>query len=529
MKGKKLRIFVSSVQKELENERLTVLALMTTDSFLLTHCEAILYEQSPASPEKCNEECLRVLDGCDVCLSIVGNEYGTHSGALSITHQEYRRAKKRGSPILIFVKGSSDAGRDQNTQDWLKEIRVDNFKYKRFGNIFDLQREVRAALLKLLKERFALAPSLDEDKIAEQTIEAVSSFETQVLKRLKWKNMNQDLAKKLKTQSGRKGEEHVSDESIIEDMMTRGLLWFDPETNEYYATAAGIVLLSNDPSAVFPQVRFLADAYRAVVPDGDPVDQEDIRGPAPFVIERTLEFIDRNTRHPMRVIGLERVRLDEYPSEALREALVNALAHRNYEDAGRKIMVEVFPDRIVISSPGLPPKPLSIQKLRSGKYRPCSRNPILAQSLSYFHRIEERGSGFRRIRDQMKDHGLANIELGEDTGYFQVIFKGPGKNISKLRAPESLKRKTIAPSVEGRLNKRQKQIIAHVLSAGYVTSGWCRKRFNVVYDTAQRDLLGLIDLNILKQTGRGRTTKYVEKMNKESTDNLPIIRGQSTD
>jgi len=225
----------------------------------------------------------------------------------------------------------------------------------------------------------------------------------------------------------------------------------------------------------------------------------------------------------MRVIGLERVRLDEYPSEALREALVNALAHRNYEDAGRKIMVEVFPDRIVISSPGLPPKPLSIQKLRSGKYRPCSRNPILAQSLSYFHRIEERGSGFRRIRDRMIDHGLANIELGEDTGYFQVIFKGPGKNISKLRIPESLNKKTIPPSVEEILNKRQREIIAHVLRSGYVTSGWCRKRFNVVYDTAQRDILGLIKLKILKQAGRGRTTKYVEAVKEKSTDNLPII------
>ncbi|MBF0217792.1 MAG: DUF4062 domain-containing protein [Candidatus Omnitrophica bacterium] len=70
MKCKKLRIFVSSVQKELENERLTVLALMTTDPFLLAHCEAVLYEQSPASPEKSDKECLRVLDGCDVCLSI---------------------------------------------------------------------------------------------------------------------------------------------------------------------------------------------------------------------------------------------------------------------------------------------------------------------------------------------------------------------------------------------------------------------------------------------------------------------------
>ncbi|MFH1777806.1 MAG: ATP-binding protein [Candidatus Omnitrophota bacterium] len=511
MTGKKFRLFVSSVQKELENERLTVLALVTTDSILLANCEAILYEYAPASPKKSAKECLDILDSCDVCLSIVGKEYGACSGALSATHQEYRRAKEQGLPILIFVKGASDGERDQKTQKWLEEIRADNFKYKRFGNILELQREVRASLLKLLKERYNIIPSSDEEKIAEQTIEAISSFETQALKRLKWQNMDQVLAGKLTAQAEQKAENRLSNEAILEDMMMRGLVWFDSQTNEHYATAAGIVLLGQDPSAVFPQSRFLADAYRAAIADGNPVDQEDIRGPAPLAIERVLAFIDRNTRHPMRVVGLERVRIDEYPPEALREALVNAVAHRNYEDAGRKIMVEVFPERIVISSPGLPPKPLTIQKLRSGRYKPCSRNPILAQSLSYFHHIEERGSGFRRMRAQMIDHGLENVSLGEDTGYFQVIFNGPGRNISKLRIPETAKQKAIAPSVEEKLNKRQKQIITRVLKRGYVTSGWCRKRFHVVYDTAQRDLLGLVNMGILEQVGRGRTTKYVEK------------------
>lgn len=173
MSDKKLRLFVSSVQKELENERLTVLALVTTDPFLLTHCEAILYEHAPASPEKSNEECLRVLDACDVCLSIVGKEYGGYSGALSITHQEYRRAKKQGKPILIFVKGSSNGERDQNTQKWMKEISADNFKYKRFGNILELQREIRASLLKLLKDRYNIIPSSDEEKIAFRQIQAM--------------------------------------------------------------------------------------------------------------------------------------------------------------------------------------------------------------------------------------------------------------------------------------------------------------------------------------------------------------------
>lgn len=110
-----------------------------------------------------------------------------------------------------------------------------------------------------------------------------------------------------------------------------------------------------------------------------------IKGDASIQREQgTADFIKEIGKDPIRIVGLDRVRLDEYPSEALREALVNAVAHRDYEDGSRKIMLEVFSDRVVISSPGLPPPPITLQKLRAGKYRPCSRNPILAQRLSFF-------------------------------------------------------------------------------------------------------------------------------------------------
>jgi len=266
-------------------------------------------------------------------------------------------------------------------------------------------------------------------------------------------------------------------------------------------------MLAKDPSAVFPHCRILTDAYRSTEPDGDPRDHEDIRGPMPTSIERAIDFIDRNTRHPMRIVGLNRVRLDEYPVDALREALVNAVAHRQYEDAGRKIILEIFADRIVLLSPGLPPRPITLASLRKGKYRPCSRNPVLAQCLSYFHRIEERGSGFRRMRDQMLDHGLDLPILGTDMGYFQVTFPGPGDNIERLRVPES--RLLVTPAIEAQLNERQKQIIKHVLETGSVTSGWCRKHFKVAYQTVYRDLNGLLDTRLLEKTGSGRSTKYV--------------------
>jgi predicted HTH transcriptional regulator len=147
-----------------------------------------------------------------------------------------------------------------------------------------------------------------------------------------------------------------------------------------------------------------------------------------------------------------------------------------------------------------------LANLRKGKYRPCSRNPVLAQCLSYFHRIEERGSGFRRMRDQMLNHGLDQPILGTDTGYFQVSFPGPGDNLDRIRVPET--RLMVTPAIEAQLNERQKKIIAQVATAGHVTSGWCVRHLNVVKDTAHRDLVMLVDLQILVRTGRGRNVAY---------------------
>jgi predicted HTH transcriptional regulator len=504
--NEKLNIFVSSVQKELEDERVIVQNLLSTDPFLSAHCSPILYEFEPASPDKALEGCLKSLDGCHVYLLIVATQYGTLVGKLSITHAEYRRAKEKKLPVLAFIKGDRKVKREDGTEALLNELDDDGPKYKRFGNVIELQKEVRAALVKLLKEQFGIAPSSDENEVAQQTIEATSIFESQPLTRLRWSELDHEVIRQLIAAAEGRDAGKISAAALLAGASVRGLVWHDPQAGEHYATAAGIVLLAKDPSAVFPQCRILADAYRGTEPDGNPHDHEDIRRPMPTAIDRAIAFIDRNTRHPMRVVGLNRIRLDEYPVEALREALVNAVAHRQYEDAGRKIMLEVFADRVVISSPGLPPSPITLANLRKGKYRPCSRNPVLAQCLSYFHRIEERGSGFRRMRDQMLNHGLDQPAIGTDTGYFQITFPGPGENVDRIRVPET--RLIVTPAIEAQLNERQKKIIAQVAKEGHVTSGWCVRHLDVVKDTAYRDLVALVNLQILVRTGRGRNVAY---------------------
>ncbi|MBU2600814.1 MAG: helix-turn-helix domain-containing protein [Actinobacteria bacterium] len=512
----KLRIFVSSVQKELEDERAIVQNLVNTDAFLSAHCVPVLYEFEPASPTAALEGCLKALDACDVYVLIVGVEYGTLVGDVSITRAEYRRAKERSLPVLAFIKGDRGLEREEGTLDLLAELETDGPTYKRFGNVVELQKEVRAALVHLLGDRFSIAPTSDENVIAEQTIEATSAFESQRLDRLRWQDLDHDVARRLIAVADGRDERGLSEEELLAGVSARGLVWREPISGDYYATAAGIVILAKDPSMVFPQCRILADAYRSTEPDGDPRDHEDIRAPMPLAIERALQFIDRNTRHPMRIVRLDRVRLDEYPVDGLREALVNAVAHRQYEDAGRKIMLEIFADRVAILSPGLPPGPITLARLRSGRYRPCSRNPVLAQSLSYFHRIEERGSGFRRMRDQMLDHGLDPPVLSTDMGYFEVMFPGPADNIERIRVPDG--RLLVTPAIEAQLTDRQKSIVLHTLETGFVTRRWCVEEFRVAKDTAGRDLKSLTNLGLLVPEGKGRAVRYLPREVSQTTE-----------
>jgi len=503
----KLVVFVSSVQKELEDERLIVQNLINTDSFLASHCTPLLFEFEPAAPDKASEACLAALDGCDAYLLIVGRQYGARAGTVSITHAEYRRAKQRKLPILAFIRGERSVEREAGTLALLDELERDGFKYKRFENVVALQREVRAALVKLLKERFGIAPTSDENAVAEQTIAATSPFESQPSMRLRWRDLDHALARQLLGAIVLPGPPLRPKERILAAATQHGLAWQDPATGEHFATAAGIVMLARDPSAVFPQCRIMADAFRGAEADGKPRDQEDIREPLPRAIERALAFVDRNTRHPMRVVGLNRLRLDEYPAEALREVLVNAAAHRDYGLAGQMIMLEVFADRIVVSSPGLPPAPLTLASLRKGKYRPCSRNPVLAQSLASVQRIEQRGSGFRRMRDAMLDHGLEQPLLGTNTGYFQVTLPGPGEDVERIRVP--VDRLRVTPAIEARLSERQKAMLAVLVQGEALTSRACETRFGVTRETANQDFAVLMELGLAIREGKGRSTRYV--------------------
>jgi hypothetical protein len=134
-----LRIFISSVQKELELERAAVAGLIATDPFLLQHCVPVLFEKEPPSARPATYGYLDTLRACQLYVLILANEYGQPDGDLSATHREYREAQKLGLPTVIFLKGAKDDLRCTEVRALIEETKQDGFKYIRFHDREDLK------------------------------------------------------------------------------------------------------------------------------------------------------------------------------------------------------------------------------------------------------------------------------------------------------------------------------------------------------------------------------------------------------
>jgi predicted HTH transcriptional regulator len=406
-----------------------------------------------------------------------------------------------------MIKGRYDTGRESKTQAFIKQIKADRFTYKRFVDRIDLKKEVSAWLVQVVNEVFGVVRGASVAESAEETIEAASNFEVVQQDEMPLSELDVNMGRLLFSRFYGSASKRLTISKMAPVLRMRGLVWQDGETGDLYPTAGGVAFLGKNPALRFPQCQVLADAYREVKATAKPFAQNGFSGPIPKLIEYLLAFVYKNTQHPTRIVGINKIELNEYPIKAVREALVNAFAHRDYEDSSRKIRLEIFKDRLVISSPGYPPKPLTLAKLRRGRYESCRRNPVIAECMAALDLMEQRGTGFERIRAAMEDHGLGNFILEQRDGYFKVILPGPDGDFDRLRTPSDVKG-IVPPSVETQLNQRQKKIMIQVQQEGRVTSGWCRDAFGVTYNTAYRDLSDLVKRKLLIQRGQGRATRY---------------------
>jgi ATP-dependent DNA helicase RecG len=148
------------------------------------------------------------------------------------------------------------------------------------------------------------------------------------------------------------------------------------------------------------------------------LDRKDFDGGIVADIEDALRFIERNTRTAWRIEGLRREDVPEYPMKALREAITNAVMHRDWFMEGANVFVEIYTDRIEISSPGGLPKGMKLSDLGHKSIR---RNALIADLLHRIEFIEKAGTGIKRIRDEARAQGCPEPRF-EETSFFTATF-----------------------------------------------------------------------------------------------------------
>ncbi len=148
------------------------------------------------------------------------------------------------------------------------------------------------------------------------------------------------------------------------------------------------------------------------------LDRKDFDGGIVADIEDALRFIERNTRTAYRIERLRREEIPEYPMAALREAITNAVMHRDWFNEGANVFVEIYTDRIEVSNPGGLPKGMLPSDLGHKSVR---RNPLIADLLHRIEFIEKAGTGIKRMREEAKKYGCPEPKF-ETTGFFTATF-----------------------------------------------------------------------------------------------------------
>ena len=233
-------------------------------------------------------------------------------------------------------------------------------------------------------------------------------------------------------------EDEAAWQKLLEKLLENTELMVE-QGGRYMATAGGMLLFGQRPNRFLPQAGISAAAYPGSVKDYATRERAVLRGPmVPLrdrngevleagLIELAMEFVRRNTVVESRIDegGVRHDRWSDYPLEAVREAIVNAVAHRDYTIAVTDIELSLFENRLEVTSPGNLPNTVTVEKMREGVR--AARNELIKEVLRDYRYIEATGLGVPRkiIRGMLEHNGTEPDLIEEDIRFIVRLWKAP--------------------------------------------------------------------------------------------------------
>jgi predicted HTH transcriptional regulator len=395
----RIKVFISSVQNEFANERAMLFDYLRTDALLGQFFEPFIFEKHSATNQSAQDIYLDKVKECNIYLGIFGEKYGFEDAeGVSPTEREYDLATGLHKTRLIYIKRSSK--KEEKEMLLIRKAEKELVR-KSFSDKDELKTEIYASLIRYLEEneylrllpfdatfnRYATLDDIDEKKVAEFVRRA------------------------------RKKRNFPFDETAdFSTILARLNLLMDKKV-----TNAAILLFGKNPqkfmiTSSVKCCQFYGNKVEKPIPsyhiyDGDVfqlIDQA-----TSFVLTRIDAKVgDRKTKTHVDVEL-------ELPQDAVREAIVNAICHRDYT-SNMSVQVMLFRNRLEIWNPGHLPFGLTTDMLKT-THSSLPANPLLARPMYLYGSIEQVGTGTEMIVEQCNDFGLRPPTF-EETEIFKITF-----------------------------------------------------------------------------------------------------------
>lgn len=468
------RIFVSSVQKELQAERAAVRDFVRSDALLRRFFDVFLFEDLPASDRRADEVYLDEVGRSGIYLGLFGDEYGSEDAAgVSPTEREFDHATALTKPRLIFVKSSDDSRRHPKMRALIAKAGSQLIR-RRFGAVPDLTAGLYASLVEQL-ERWGKLGTRPFDAAAcpNASLADISAEKTAWFLRVARKERQFPLSETT---------------SVLDTLAHLNLL------DNGQPTRAAILLFGRDPqrflmSSEVKCLHFHGTELRKPIPSYqvykgtvfDLVDQA-----VDFVMSKIARAVGtraRGTRAPVEY---------ELPREAVAEAIVNAVAHRDYaSNASAQVML--FADRLEIWNPGELPPALTPAQLRV-PHASIPHNPLVSDPLFLARYIERAGTGTLDMIARCRESGLPEPDFEQRAGQWVVTLWRDwltGNVLASLG-----------------LNDRQEKAIGLLRREGRLTNTQYQELTEASRATTKRDLEELVSKGVIVRKGAGRAVHY---------------------
>ena len=409
------RIFISSVQKELAAERRALQDYIQGDPLLRRFFEVFLFEDLPATDRRADAVYLDEVARCEIYVGLFGNEYGFEDAeGISPTEREFTHASHLRKQRLIFVKGADDAGRQPKMLALVRQAGSELIR-RRFSTVAELISSIYASLVRYL---------LEHELIREGPFDA-APCRGAALADLDPERMGWFLREARRARGFPLSENAEAKELLIHLNLLHG----DTPTH------AAVLLFGHQPQRFLISSEIKCAHFHGIEVAKPIPSYQVYKGTAFQLVDQAVDFVlsKINLAVGTRAAGTQVPVSYELPPDAVREAIVNAVAHRDYTSTG-SVQVMLFADRLEVWNPGTLSPSLTLQQLRE-PHGSFPANPLLAEPLYLAKYIERMGTGTGDMIRLCREAGLREPDFAIRDGFVQTLWR-PAAQVTPQVTPQ---------------------------------------------------------------------------------------------